>query len=283
MTLEEQQKGPGSSSTVPNEGEEGDWVLEFSRLKIGTRDRQQINHKDSLEEKKGQVTHNIRAPRTGGGEGGRSWSWGKTKDRERHPGNKGSRKPHHGTAERTPQDWRENTSGEKRSGAQVRSPERTQSQWGTKNRENSPRREGRASRRPQGGEAEKTTPDRGAAEPPGQSVEELQRESRKERQEGPSEERQEDSSREKAVEGSPRHLIGPGGGGAPRSGGRYGDSGEDGDIKQHKVRKESVEGPTRKQQENSTRSKELESHRKDHKKKCTQGQPEKRDRERKPP
>ena len=40
--------------------------------------------------------------------------------------------------------------------------ERTRSQRGTKTRENSLGRKGRASRRPQGGEAEKTTPDRGA-------------------------------------------------------------------------------------------------------------------------
>ena len=53
VTLEEQQEGPVSSLTLPKEGEEVDWVLDFSRLKIGTRDQQQVNHKYALEEKKG--------------------------------------------------------------------------------------------------------------------------------------------------------------------------------------------------------------------------------------
>ena len=72
--LEEQQEAPVSSSTVPKEGEEGD--------------QQQIDHKDSLEEKKGRVTYNTRAPRTGVGEGGRSRKWRKTKARKCPPGNK---------------------------------------------------------------------------------------------------------------------------------------------------------------------------------------------------
>ena len=120
----------------------------------------------------------------------------------------------------------------------------------------------------------KTTPDRGAAEPSGKSIEELRKESRKERQEGPSEERQEGSSRKKAgrrrgakaMERLLGHLTGPGGGGVPRLGGTCRGPGEGVDIKQHRVRKELLEGPTRKQQENGPRSKEPKSNRKDPKK-----------------
>ena len=56
---------------------------------------------------------------------------------------------------------REDTAGEEKSGGPVKPSERTLSQKGTKTRENLPGREGGASRRPQGGEAEKTTLDRG--------------------------------------------------------------------------------------------------------------------------
>ena len=81
-------------------------------------------------------------------------------------------------------------------------------------------------RRPQGGEAEKTTPDRGKEKSSEQSIEELRKGSRKKRQEGLSEERQEGSLKEeagrrrgaKAMEGSLGHMVGPGGGGAPRIG-----------------------------------------------------------------
>ena len=168
-----------NSSTAPKEGEEGE--------------QQSTDRKDSIEERRGRVTHTTRAPRTGGGEGDRSRSWRKTKDWERPPGNKGSRGPHNGTAGGPPHDRREDTTGEGRSGAQIRPPERIQSQRGTKTRENSLRHEGRASRRPKGEEAEKTTPERGAAEPSGKSKEELQKGSRKEHQKEPSEERQEGS------------------------------------------------------------------------------------------
>ena len=65
-------------------------------------------------------------------------------------------------------------------------------------------------------------------------------------------------------------------------GGTSRDLGEGRDIKQNKAWKELVEDPTRKQQENSLRSKEPESHRKDPKNECRQGQPEKVGNERKP-
>ena len=52
---EEQQEGSVSSSTVPKEREEGE--------------QQPIDHKDSIEEKRGRVTHTTRASRTGGNPG----------------------------------------------------------------------------------------------------------------------------------------------------------------------------------------------------------------------
>ena len=124
-------------------------------------------------------------------------------------------------------EMQEDTAEEEKSGGPVWPPERTRSQKGTKTRENSLGCEGRASRRPQGGEAEKTTPDRGADELLGKSIEDLRKGSRKERQEGLSEERQEGSLKEKAgrrrgaeaLERLPGHLAGPGGGGVPRLGG----------------------------------------------------------------
>ena len=155
-----------SSLTVPKEREEGE--------------QQQIDRNNLQKEKKARVTNNIRAPRTGGGKGDRSRSWRKTKVRERPPENKGSRGPHHGTAGRPPHDQREDTTGEGRSGAQIRPQERIQSQRGTKTRENSLRRKGRTSKRAQGGEVEKTNPDQGAAEPSGKSIKELRKGSRKE-------------------------------------------------------------------------------------------------------
>ena len=94
---EEQQESSVSSSTVPKEGEEGE--------------QQPIYHKDSLQEKTGQITHTTRAPRTGGVHGSRSRSWIKTKHRERPPGNKGrdSRGPHQGAERRPPPDRGEDT------------------------------------------------------------------------------------------------------------------------------------------------------------------------------
>ena len=87
---EEQQEGSTSSATVPKEREEGE--------------QQPIDNKDSIEEKKGRVTHTTRASRTGGGDGVRSRSWLKTKAQERPPGNKGrdSRRAPHGAAGRPP-------------------------------------------------------------------------------------------------------------------------------------------------------------------------------------
>ena len=64
-------------------------------------------------------------------------------------------------------------------------------------------------------------------------------------------------------------------------GGTSRDPGEGGYIKQNKAWKELVEDPTRKQQENSLRSKEPESHRKDPKKEYRQIQLEEVGKERK--
>ena len=140
------------------------------------------------------------------------------------------------------EEMQEDTTGEEMSVGPVWPPERTRSQKGTKTRENSLGCKGRASRRPQGGEAEKNTPDRGGDKLSGKYIKELRKGSRKEHQEEPSEERQEGSLKGKdgrrrgaeALGRLPGYLAGPGGGGAPRLGGTRRDPGEGVGTEQHK-------------------------------------------------
>ena len=163
-----------SSSTAPRKGEEGE--------------QRPTDHKDSVEERSCKEAHTARAPRSGGGDAGRPWSWKSTKALERSPGSKGrvSRGPHDVAAGRSPPDRRvvrtqegpleelqEDTAGEGRRCKNVlatraprssreiagrpegpgRPPERTLRRRITKVRESSPGHKGRASRRPHGGEA----------------------------------------------------------------------------------------------------------------------------------
>ena len=77
-------------------------------------------------------------------------------------------------------------------------------------------------------------------------------------------------------------MTGPGGGGVPRLRGTCRDPGKGGDIKQHKVWKKLLEGPTKEMKENRSRYEEPERHRKDPKKERSQIQMEKVGKKRKP-
>ena len=206
-------------------------------------------------------------------------------EQQEDPPDRGVNKQQEGPLE----ELQEDTAGEERSGWHVRPPERTWRQRGTKARESSLGPEGRASRRPHGGEAGRTPPDRGADEPLGEYIEELRKGSRKELQEELSEEMQEGSSNEKAgrrrgakaMERSPGHLAGPGGGGVPRLWGTCRDPGEGVGTEKHKGRQKLAEGPTKELQENHPRSEEPASCRKDPTKGCREVQPVKVDAERK--
>ena len=131
----------------------------------------------------------------------------------------------------------------------------------TKARERPPGNKGRDSREPHHGAAGRPPPDRG---------EDTTGEGRSGRRRGA-----------KALERLPGHLAGPGGGGVPRLGGTRKDPGEGVGTKQHKDRKELVEGHTKERKENRSRSEEPENHKKDPKKEGRQGQPEKVGNERK--